>query len=83
MGRAGYKDRAAISEPIRLIHEAQQLTHSVHLLSTFANRAWVRGHELGDKWLVLICYPLDLFVSVTKHHMENFEKLMENTVVVD
>ncbi len=63
--------------------EYQQLSHSVHLLSTFTNRAWVRGHELGDKRLVLIHDQLEIFVSVTKHHLENLEKLMRHTVVVD
>jgi hypothetical protein len=63
--------------------EYQQLSHSVHLLSTFTNRAWVRGYELGDKRLVLIHDQLEIFVSVTKRHVENLEKLMRCTVIVN
>ena len=63
--------------------EVQQLSHSVHLLSTFTNRAWVRGHELGDKRLVIIHDQLEIFVSVAKLHLENLEKLMRHTVIVD
>ena len=63
--------------------EYQQLHHSIYLLGTFANRAWVRGHELGDKRLVLIHDKLDVFVSVAKYHMENLERLLKSTVIVD
>jgi hypothetical protein len=63
--------------------EYQQLSHSVQLLGTFANRAWVRGVELNDKRLMMIHDQLDIFVSVTKHHMENLEKLLRSTAVVD
>jgi len=63
--------------------ECQQLNQSVHLLGTFANRAWVRGVELSDKKLMIIHDQLDIFVSVTKHHMENLEKLLRSTAVVD
>lgn len=63
--------------------EYQQLSHSVQLLSTFANRAWVRGVELGDKRLMIIHDQLDVFISVTKHHMENLEKIMRSTEIVD
>jgi hypothetical protein len=66
-----------------LYHEVQQLSHSVQLLGTFTNRAWVRGHELGDKRLVLIHDQLEIFVSVAKNHLENLEKLMRHTVIVD
>ncbi len=58
--------------------EVQQLSHSVHLLSTFTNRAWVRGHELGDKRLVIIHDQLEIFVSVAKLHLENLEKFLIN-----
>ena len=63
--------------------EYQQLSHSVQLLGTFANHAWVRSVELNDKRLMLICDQLDIFVSVTKTHMENLEKLMRSTVIID
>ena len=63
--------------------EYQQLSHSVQLLGTFANRAWVRGVELGDKRLMIIHDQLDIFISMTKIHMENLEKLMRHTVIVD
>jgi hypothetical protein len=63
--------------------EYQQLSHSVQLLGIFANRAWVRSVELDDKRLVLICDQLDIFVSVAKRHLENLEKLMRSTVIVD
>ena len=63
--------------------EYQQLSHSVYLLSTFTNRAWVRGHELGDKRLVLIHDQLEIFVSVAKNHVENLERLMRSTVIID
>jgi hypothetical protein len=63
--------------------EYQQLSYSVQLLGTFTNRAWVRSVELDDKRLMLICDQLDIFVSVTKRHMENLEKLLRSTVVVD
>jgi hypothetical protein len=63
--------------------EIQQLSHSVHLLSTFTNRAWVRGVELGDKRLMVIHDQLDVFVSVTRRHVENLEKVLRNTVIVD
>ena len=62
--------------------EVQQLSHSVHLLGTFANRAWVRSVELDDKRLMLICDQLDIFVSVTRRHVENLEKLLKSTVIV-
>ena len=62
--------------------EVQQLSHSVQLLGTFANRAWVRSVELDDKRLMLICDQLDIFVSVTRRHVENLEKLLRNTVIV-
>ena len=63
--------------------EYQQLSHSVHLLGTFTNRACVRGHELGDKRLLLIHDQLEIFVSVAKNHLENLEKLLRHTVIVD
>jgi hypothetical protein len=39
--------------------------------------------ELGDKRLVLIHDQLEIFASVAKHHMENLEKLMRSTVIID
>jgi len=63
--------------------EYQHLSHSVQLLSTFSNRAWVRAVESGDKRLLLILEQLELFISTSKHHMGNLEKLMRSTVIVD
>ena len=31
---------------------------------------------------MLICDQLDIFVSVTKRHVENLEKLLRSTVIV-
>jgi hypothetical protein len=63
--------------------EYQQLSHSVQLLGTFTHRAWVRSVELDDKRLMLICDQLDIFVTETKRHTENLEKLLRSTVIVD
>jgi len=64
--------------------ESQQLNHTLYLLGTFANRASVRGQELGsDRRLVIIHHQLEIFVSTAKRHAEGIERLMRSAVIVD
>ncbi|OJW51155.1 MAG: hypothetical protein BGO67_12575 [Alphaproteobacteria bacterium 41-28] len=61
----------------------QQLKLVIQALETFAFRALVRGHELGDNRLLLILDQLEVFVSTAKHLLEGLEKLLAVVVVVD
>jgi len=63
--------------------EFQQLKLTIQTLETFAFRASVRGHELGDNRLRLILDQLEAFVLTIKRLMDDFEKLLCMVVVVD
>ena len=56
--------------------EFQRLKITVQILETFIFRASVRGHELGDKRLLLILYQLEIFVTKAKHLLEGLEKIL-------
>lgn len=61
--------------------ECQQLHLIINLLETFAFRAKVRGHDLGDKRLLLILDQLEVFAAIAKHLMECLEGLMMMVVI--
>lgn len=63
--------------------EFQQLKLTIQTLETFAFRASVRGHELGDNRLLLILDQLEVFVLTARHLLEGLEKLLDVVVVVD
>lgn len=54
--------------------ECQQLKLTIQLLETFAVRALARGHELGDRKLLIILEQLDVFVFKTLYLLDNLEK---------
>ena len=54
--------------------EYQQLKLTIQLLETFAVRALARGHELGDRKLLIILEQLDVFVFKTHYLLDNLEK---------
>ena len=56
--------------------EFQQLNIIVQILETFIFRASVRGHELGDKRLLLILDQLEVFITKAKHLLEGLEKIL-------
>ena len=56
--------------------EFQQLNIIVQTLETFIFRASVRGHELGDKRLLLILDQLEVFITKAKHLLEGLEKIL-------
>ena len=66
-----------------LSHEYYQLKLSLHSIETFANKAWVHGRIEGDKRSVFLLEQVLSFISMAKHHMESFEKLMRSAVIVD
>jgi len=49
----------------------------------FVNKAWAHGCIEGDRRSVFLLEQVLAFISTTKHCMENLEKLMRNTVIVD
>ena len=59
--------------------EFQRLNITVQILETFIFRASVRGHELGDKRLLLILDQLETFVTKAKHLLEGLEKILCGT----
>jgi hypothetical protein len=61
----------------------QQLNFTIQILETFADRAWVRGYELGDQRLSLILDQLEVFVSIARSLTDSFEKLLSVVDVVD
>ncbi|HUX79180.1 MAG TPA: hypothetical protein VMW10_05485 [Alphaproteobacteria bacterium] len=61
----------------------QQLKLIIHTLETYAFRASVRGHELGDGRLLLILDQLEVFVLTAKSLLEGLEKLLVMVVVTD
>jgi hypothetical protein len=63
--------------------DLQQLKLTIHTLETFAFRASVRGHELGDRRLLLILDQLEVFASKTKSLLEGLEKFLRMVVLAD
>ncbi len=54
--------------------EYQQLKLTIQLLETLVVRALARGHELGDRKLLIILEQVAVFIFKAQYLMDNFEK---------
>jgi len=66
-----------------LSHEYYQLKLALQSAEVFATKAWTHGCIEGDRRLVFLLEQVLAFISTFKHHMENLEKLMRSTGIVD
>ncbi len=62
--------------------EFQHLDLIFQALETYAFRASVRSHELGDHRLTLILEQLEIFISRIQELRENLENLLCRVVIV-